>query len=115
MISSQSSQLGADSDRPEPKPSIKALQLYGPGGWRAKNPHLYASDASLRWVVDQHRERLTKAGALGMFAGRLTALLPQFDEAMVDIARESLTFRQRDRQLAFDTATARTNTTEISE
>jgi hypothetical protein len=85
-------------------PTILAIPLYGAGGYRARNAHLFVSDASLRWAVDQHRAELVAAGAIGLVAGRMVAFLPCFDEMMVTFAREALGFRLHARQQAVDAA-----------
>jgi hypothetical protein len=85
-------------------PTILAIPLYGAGGYRARNAHLFVSDASLRWAVDQHRAELVAAGAIGLVAGRMVAFLPRFDEMMVKFAREALDFRLTARQHAVDAA-----------
>ena len=77
--------------------AIHAIPLYGQKSWRELNAHLYPSDASLRWAVDQRRDELITAGAVAMFGGRLFALLPAFDEAMLRYAREAIAKRAASR------------------
>ena len=99
----------AERAGPEPaedttvSPTILAIPLYGAGGYRARNSHLFVSDASLRWAVDQHRAELVAAGAIGLVAGRMVAFLPRF-EMMVKFAREAIGFRLAARQHAVDAA-----------
>lgn len=85
-------------------PTILAIPLYGVSGYRARNAHLFVSDASLRWAVDQHRAELVAAGAIGLLAGRMVAFLPRFDELMTKFAREAVGFRLTARQVAMDAA-----------
>lgn len=100
----------AERAGPEPaenttvSPTFLAIPLYGASGYRARNSHLFVSDASLRWAVDQHRAELVAAGAIGLVAGRMVAFLPRFDEMMVKFAREALGFRLTARQHAVDAA-----------
>lgn len=94
--------------------SIHAIPLYGPKSWRELNAHLYPSDASLRWAVDQRRDELIAAGAVGLFGGRLFAMLPSFNEAMLRYAREAIADRAASRlqaaQAAADAAISACNT-----
>lgn len=85
-------------------PTILAIPLYGASGYRARNSHLFVSDASLRWAVDQHRTELVAAGAIGLVAGRMVAFLPRFDEMMAKFAREALGYRLDARQRAVEGA-----------
>jgi hypothetical protein len=92
-------------------PTILAIPLYGDNGYRARNMHLFVSDASLRWTVDQHRAELIDAGAIGLVAGRMVAFLPRFDEMIVKFAREALGYRIEARQRALNAAVAAAGTT----
>ena len=87
-------------------PTICAIPLYGESGYRARNAHLFATDASLRWTVDQHRVELVEAGAIGLLAGRMVAFLPAFDDMIVRFAREALGYRLDARRRAIDAAIA---------
>ena len=85
-------------------PTILAIPLYGASGYRSRNSHLFGSDASLRWAVDQHRAELVSAGAIGLVAGRMVAFLPRFDEMIAKFAREALGYRLDARQRAVEGA-----------
>jgi hypothetical protein len=97
----------AERAGPEPaedtvaKPTLMALPLYGSGSYRSANAHLFASDASLRWTVDQHRAELVNAGAIGLIAGRMVAFLPIFDQMIMKFAREAVGHRLATREAAF--------------
>jgi hypothetical protein len=87
-------------------PTICAMPLYGKNGYRARNAHLFSSDASLRWAVDQRREELIEAGAIGLIAGRMVAFLPIFDAMVTKFAREALGYRVEARQRALNAVIA---------
>lgn len=90
-----------DSKQPA---AIQAIPLYGSKSWRELNAHLYPSDASLRWAVDRRRVELIDMGALGMFGGRLFAMLPTFNDAMLRYAREAIAEREESRSIAAQAA-----------
>lgn len=100
----------AERAGPEPvedttvSPTISAIPLYGASGYRARNSHLFISDASLRWQVDQRRAELVAAGAIGLVAGRMVAFLPRFDEMIVKFAREAVGSRLEERHRVLDAA-----------
>jgi hypothetical protein len=85
-------------------PTIIALQIFGPNGWRERNAQLYQSDASARWCINQHRAELIEANAMILVAGRLVALLPKFDELMVQFGRDALIARMGASAQAADAA-----------
>jgi hypothetical protein len=94
--------------------SIHAIRLYGPNSWRELNAHLYPSDASLRWAVDQRRAELIAAKAVAVFNRRLFALLPTFTDAMLRYAQDAVAERDASRlqaaQAAADAAISGFNT-----
>jgi len=106
MDSIKAERAGPEPAEDSPRPTILAIALYGPHGWRARNGHLFSSDASLRWVVAQHRGELVEAGAVAMIGGRIVGMLPLFDEMVVRFGREALGYRQQTRQRAADHAIA---------
>lgn len=90
----------APAEDTKSKPTLMAVPLYGDGSYRSANAHLFATDASLRWAVDQHRAELVKAGAIGLIAGRMVAFLPLFDEMMMTFARAAVGHRLAVRESA---------------
>jgi hypothetical protein len=86
---------------------LAAVPLYGTQGWRSANAHLFSSDASLRWAVDQNREELAQAGALALISGRICAVEPTFSILLLDIAKRALGFRSARREEEAAAARAR--------
>lgn len=53
--------------------------------WRAGNPHLFPSDASLRWHLRKHRDAYIVVGALMEIAGRLYCDPPKFEQVLREV------------------------------
>jgi hypothetical protein len=91
----------------EPKPhSLRAVPLYGVDSWRERNSHLFISDRALRYIVDQNRRALVEAGALVVIGGRYAAVLPAFDQMILEIASQAAGERIEGRRRAIEAAFA---------
>jgi hypothetical protein len=68
------------------------MALYGPNGWRSKNREKFpfSSDRGLRWFVDENRAELINRRAIIRITGRICAVLPEFEIAMIDIGNAIL-------------------------
>src|SRR5262245_23106796 len=75
--------------------TIKAVALYGPGGYREHNSHLWGSDAGLRWWLADHKELLLQRSAIGKFRGRWFAFEPAFSHAVREIACRAAALQPR--------------------
>jgi hypothetical protein len=91
-------------DRTKARPTISAVPIFSPGGWRERNAHLFPSDASLRWTIAKNRAELIGAGALALIGNRLIAMLPLFDQMIVAIAQRDAGAMAEARARAMDHA-----------
>jgi hypothetical protein len=96
----------APAEDPSGVATLRAMPLYGAGGWREQNQHLFSSDASLRWLVAQHRLELERSGALAIFAGRVCGVMPVFNAIMLRIAQEAAGYQTDARRRALAAAVA---------
>jgi len=80
--------LAAQPDPAPVKPEL--MPLYGDGGWREANRHLFPSDWSLRWFVRQNRDDLLLSGAVIELGGRLFADVAHFERLVREIGARTL-------------------------
>jgi hypothetical protein len=73
-------------------PPTRVMPLYGPNGWRSKtrDKFPFSSDSGLRWFVDENRAELINRRAITMITGRVCAVLPEFEIAVIDIGNAKL-------------------------
>ena len=89
----------ADGSTTRLSAAFAVVPMYGPRGWRSRNADRFpfVSDAALRWVVDEHRQHFLNCGAVVMLTGRVCAVLPKFEAALLEVG--SLTWGGRLRAL----------------
>jgi hypothetical protein len=89
---------------PAPLPGVRMVPLYGAHGWRVKNAHRFpfASDGGLRWFVDENRAELIHRRALAMVTGRICAVLPAFEIAVVDIGAARMEIKYENAERDFE-------------
>lgn len=69
------------------EPSLFDLQP--PPQYRASGrEHIFPSPGSLDWFIRRERERLVKAGALRLIAGRWMVVPSAFDRVVLDVSLE---------------------------
>jgi len=111
-MSKQTTERGRSIPRQEaPGHLACVLPLYGRGSWRERHVAIYATDAQLRWAVDQHRDEFVAGGALALIRGRVFVVEPTFSDLLLAIAQREIGWRQDERQrlaqaaayVAFDT------------
>jgi hypothetical protein len=72
---------------------VDLMPLYGDGGWRERNRHLFNSEWTLRWFCGRHRERLFGSGAVLQLNGRLFCDPPRFERLVREIGAEQMKTR----------------------
>jgi len=98
-MSKQTTERGRFVPRQEaPSHLTRVMPLYGRRSWREQHVAIYATDAQLRWPVDQHRDELVAAGALALIRGRVFVVEPMFSSLMLAIAQREMGHRQEARE-----------------
>jgi len=95
MTTTKAERGGTARAKDSKSPTIKAIALYGEGGYRERNSHLWGSDAGMRWWLADHKPLLLQRGALGKFRGRWFAFEPAFSNAVRDIACRAAALQPR--------------------
>jgi hypothetical protein len=107
-MNKQTTERGRIVPRQEALSHLARVQpLYGRGSWREQHVAIYATDAQLRWAVEQHRDEFVAAGALALIRGRVFVVEPKFSDLLLTIAQREIGWRQDERErLAQAAATA---------
>ena len=65
---------------------VAALQA--PADYRNPREHLFPSQGSLDWFIRRERDRLVKAGALRLIAGRWMVAPEAFDLVVLEVGQQ---------------------------